>query len=46
MYKAKIDEDDKIVTSFMNRVVAKAPSDNKKLSNIRHLSKKLTKIMT
>ena len=46
LYRAKIDEEDKIINSFMNRVVAKAPSENQKLSKIRHLSKKLTKIMT
>ena len=46
LYRAKIDDEDKDINSFMNRVVAKAPSENKKLSKIRHLSKKLTKIMS
>ena len=46
LYRAKIDDEDKVINSFMNRVVAKAPTDCQKLSKIRHMSKKLTKIMT
>ena len=46
VYRAKVDEDDQVIKSFMRKVVSHAPTDCRSLANIRHLSRKLTRIMT